>query len=34
MREIKEICSSVEKSPLNCGKRVIGEFRSAEGVIG
>lgn len=33
MREIKEICSSVVNSLLNCGKSVIGEFKSVVGVI-
>lgn len=32
--DIKESCSSVVKSLLNCGISVIGEFRSAEGVTG
>lgn len=33
MREINERCSSVVNSLLNCGSRVIGEFKSVVGVI-
>lgn len=33
MREINESCSSVANSLLNCGIIVIGEFKSAVGVI-
>lgn len=32
--DIKDNCSSVVNSLLNCGSRVIGELRSALGVMG